>query len=168
MEKEKRGLISVHIAVVLFGLSGLFAKMVDLPSSVITFGRVLFSSLFLLVFLKIKGQNIRLKCGKDYAALSAAGIILAVHWTTYMLSIKLSTVAVGTIIISSFPLFVTFMEPYFFHEKLKPANVICALIMLLGVLCMIPEFALGNEMTQGILWGDSQYVLLCAAVALES
>lgn len=153
MNIQKKSLISVHIAVLLFGISGLFAKMVDLPSIIITFGRVFFSSIFLFVLLKIKRDNIRLKCGKDYAALFIAGIILAVHWTTFMLSIQLSTVAIGTLTFSTFPLFVTFLEPYLFHEKLKLSDVICAVIMLFGVLYIVPEFELGNEMTQGILWG---------------
>lgn len=149
----QKSLFSVHIAVMLFGLSGLFAKMVDLPSIIITFGRVFFSSLFLFLLLKIKRENIRLKCGKDYAALFVSGIILAVHWSTFLLSIQLSTVAVGTLTFSTFPLFVTFLEPYLFHEKLKLSNVASALVMLFGVICIVPEFKFGNEMTQGILWG---------------
>lgn len=153
MNIQNKSLLSVHIAVLLFGISGLFAKMVDLPGIVITFGRVFFSSSFLFIWLKIKRDNIRLRCGKDYAALFAAGIILAIHWTTFMLSIQLSTVAIGTLTFSTFPLFVTFLEPYLFHEKLKISDIICAVIMLFGVLYIVPEFELGNEMTQGILWG---------------
>lgn len=48
MNIQKKSLISVHIAVLLFGISGLFAKMVDLPSIIITFGRVFFLPYFYL------------------------------------------------------------------------------------------------------------------------
>ena len=44
---NKRSLIYLNIAVLLFGLAGLFAKWIDLPSLGITFGRVFFSSLSL-------------------------------------------------------------------------------------------------------------------------
>ena len=153
MNVQKRSLISVHAAVLLFGISGLIAKLVDLPSTIITFGRVLFSSAFLFIWLKIKGTDIRLKNKKEYMALFFAGIMLAIHWTTFMLSIQLSTVAIGTLTFSTFPLFVTFLEPYLFHEKLKASSVLSAVVMLLGVLYIVPEFTLENRMTQGIIWG---------------
>lgn len=153
MQENKKGLISVHIAVLLFGVSGLFAKMVDLPSIVITFGRVLFSSVFLFIMLRIRKAEMKLNCGRDYAALFMSGIILAIHWTTFSLSIQLSTVAVGTITFSTYPLFVTFLEPYLFQEKLKGSSIVSAVIMLAGVLFIVPEFELTNSMTQGILWG---------------
>lgn len=153
MNTQKKGLLQVHLAVLLFGMSSLFAKMVDLPGIVITFGRVLFSSLFLWLMLKMRKTEIRLRNRKDYGAFFIAGIILAVHWTTFMLSIQLSTVAVGTITFSTFPLFVTFLEPYLFHEKLKVSSVISAFVMLAGVLCIVPEFQLSNSMTQGVLLG---------------
>lgn len=153
MNTQKKGLLQVHLAVLLFGMTSLFAKMVDLPGIVITFGRVLFSSLFLWLMLKMRKTEIRLRNRKDYGAFFIAGIILAVHWTTFMLSIQLSTVAVGTITFSTFPLFVTFLEPYLFHEKLKVSSVISAFVMLVGVLCIVPEFQLSNSMTQGVLLG---------------
>ena len=153
MENQKKSLLSIHLAVLLFGLAGLFAKWVQLPAVIIVLGRVIFSSISLLVLLKIKKGSIRLKSGKDYVLMITAGIVLAVHWTTFMQSIQTSTVAIGTLTFSTFPLFVTFLEPILFHERLKVSSVISAVIMLLGVLCIVPEFELGNTMTQGVIWG---------------
>lgn len=150
---DNKGLISVHLAVFLFGIVGLFAKLVDLPSVIIVLGRVFFSSLFLLIFLMVRKTGIRMKRRADYLWLIGAGVILAVHWSSFMQSIQSSTVAVGTLTFSTFPLFVTFLEPYVFHEKLKVSDVICAVIMLIGVLLIVPEFELGNSMTRGVLWG---------------
>ena len=50
-ESQRKGLISVHVAVALFGFVGLFAKLVDLPAVIIVLGRVfhLFSSGFFCV-----------------------------------------------------------------------------------------------------------------------
>lgn len=70
-----------------------------------------------------------------------------------MQAIQSSTVAVGTLAFSTFPLFVTIMEPYVFHEKLKASDVVCAVVMLAGVFLIVPEFTLQNTMTRGVLWG---------------
>lgn len=153
MENQKKGLASIHAAVLLFGLAGLFAKWVELPAVIIVLGRVIFSSLFLLFLLKIKKERMRLLSGKDYLLMITAGIVLAVHWTTFMQSIQTSTVAIGTLTFSTFPLFVTFLEPVLFHEKLRVSSVVSAVVMLCGVLFIVPEFQLGNAMTQGVIWG---------------
>lgn len=153
MKSEKKSLLSVHVAVLLFGLAGLFAKLVNLPAVVIVFGRVFCSSVFLLVLFLVQRKCIRLNERKDYVMMMIAGVILAVHWTTFMQSIQVSTVAIGTLTFSTFPLFVTFLEPWIFHEKLKVQDIMCALVMLAGVLLIVPEFHIQNAMTQGILWG---------------
>ena len=154
MEKEeKKGLWSVQISVFLFGVVGLFAKWINQPSVIIVLGRVIFSALFLLAFLLIRRQKIRLKRRSDYFWMIGAGVILAVHWTSYMQAIQSSTVAIGTLTFSTFPLFAVFLEPLVFREKVKFSDVTGAIVMLLGVLVMVPEFEVGNSVTQGILWG---------------
>lgn len=148
-----KNLAAVHVAVVLFGIVGLFAKLVDLPAVILVLGRVFFSSIFLWAFLMVRKQKIRLEKKKDYLWMIGAGIVLALHWTSFMQSIQTSTVAIGTLTFSTFPLFVTFLEPYVFQEKLKISDIVCAAIMLGGVVLIVPEFRLGNQMTQGVLWG---------------
>lgn len=148
-----KNLAAVHVAVVLFGIVGLFAKLVNLPAVILVLGRVFFSSIFLWTFLAVRRQKIRLEKKKDYLWMVGAGIVLALHWTSFMQSIQTSTVAIGTLTFSTFPLFVTFLEPYVFREKLKISDIVCAAIMLGGVVLIVPEFRLGNQMTQGVLWG---------------
>lgn len=153
MNQQKKSLLLVHIAVMGFGLSGLFGKLVAQPAIMISWGRVFCSSIFLFVLFKIRGQSIKLKSRRDFLLLMAAGVILAIHWTTFMQSIQVSTVAVGTLTFSTYPLFVTFLEPYIYHERLKKSSIICAFIMLAGVVLIVPEFQLGNAMTRGVIWG---------------
>lgn len=143
----------VNIAVLLFGLAGLFAKWINLPAICITFGRVLFSSIALGIYILVRKQSFRIADRRDLFNLLCAGVILALHWWAFLESIQLSSVAVGTITFSSFPLFVTFLEPLLFHQKLKLRNVIIALIILIGVLITVPEFSLENQTFTGIFTG---------------
>ena len=80
-------------------------------------------------------------------------MVLAVHWTTFFQAIQCSSVALGTISFSTFPLFVTFLEPLVFHEALHPRSVLRAGLLLAGVLITVPEFSLANRDTAGIAWG---------------
>lgn len=153
MQAKKIDLLQIHIAVLLFGLSGLFGKLVALPAGLIVLGRVLFASIFLLLLLVYLRKNIKLNQPHHYIYLAAMGMILAVHWVTFFLSIQLSTVAIGLLTFSTFPVFVTFLEPYFFKERIRLADILSAFLTLLGVMLVIPEFQLNNTITQGVIWG---------------
>ena len=151
--QSQAGLLAIHSAVLLFGLSGVIGKSLDLPAVIITFARVFISAIFLFLILILKKEPVRIRSLRNFSPFLAAGLIMAIHWTTFLQSIRTSTVAIGTLTFSTFPLFVTFLEPYFFREKLKAGAVLEALGMLLGVSILVPEFEIGNRMTQGILWG---------------
>lgn len=147
------GLVATHIAVLLFGLVGLFAKVVALPAIILVLGRTFFSSAFLGVYLAVKRQKFALKTRGDYVLIVFAGIILAVHWTSFMQSIQVSTVAVGTLTLATFPLFSAVLEPLLFHERMRVSDILCALVMLGGVACIVDDFSLEGSMAQGVLWG---------------
>lgn len=147
------GLVATHIAVLLFGLVGLFAKVVALPAIILVLGRTFFSSAFLGAYLAVKRQKFALKTRGDYVLIVFAGIILAIHWTSFMQSIQVSTVAVGTLTLATFPLFSAVLEPLLFHEKMRVSDIACALVMLEGVACIVDDFSLEGSMAQGVLWG---------------
>lgn len=143
----------LHGAVMLFGLSAVLGQFVDAPAAVIAGGRVVWSSLALLVLSLAKKSDLKLKSKKDYAAALSAGVVLAIHWTTFFQAIQSSSVAIGTITFSAFPLFLTFLEPLVFHEPLRLRSLVTALLLLVGVGITVPDFSLENQVTLGIVWG---------------
>jgi drug/metabolite transporter (DMT)-like permease len=150
---KNKSLIEIHIAVLFFGLAGLFGKLILLPSLIIVLGRVIFAAIFLALLSLYLKQNIKLNQKKDYLYLFILGIILALHWWTFFQAIRVSTVAVGLLTYSTFPVFVTFLEPYFFKEKIKLSNIFLALITSCGVILVIPRFEIADNITRGALWG---------------
>jgi len=137
----------------LFAFAGVVAQYIELPSILIASGRVISSSLFLWILLKAGKKDIRLDSKRDYYLIAFIGCILAVHWTSFFHSVQVSTVAIGTMMSVTFPMFVTFIEPAVFKEKLRFKSVLSSIILICGVLITIPEFSLSNNMTRGILWG---------------
>jgi drug/metabolite transporter (DMT)-like permease len=153
MKPQNKSLIEIHIAVLFFGLAGLFGKLVSLPPAIIVLGRVFFATVVLGLILLYRKQTIKLKQRKDYILLVFLGAVLAFHWITFFKAIQISTVAVGLLTFSTFPVFVTFLEPCFFKEKIKYSDTIIALIAFTGVAMVVPKFSLTNHITQGALWG---------------
>ncbi len=161
---KNKEIFLLHLAVMLFGLAGIIGKFVSLPAVIVTFGRVFFSSIFLLIIILVKKEKILLANKRDYALMIIAGIIMAIHWFTFLQTIQMSTVAIGTITFSTFPIFVTFLEPIIYKERLRVKDIVLALIMFLGILITIPEFTLDNQVTLAIiigLMGSLSYAVLC-------
>ena len=150
---RQKNVLYLHLSVMFFGLSGVIGQFVQIPAVLVAGGRVLCSTALLLVLSLASRAPLRLRSRRDLLLTLGTGVVLAVHWTAFFQSIQLSSVAIGTITYSTFPLFVTFLEPLLFHEKLRLSSVLSALLLLLGVLITIPEFSAENQVTAGILWG---------------
>lgn len=153
MDVRTRNLVEIHLSVVLFGLTGLFGKFISLPAPHIVLGRVFFASVSMGLYFLFRKKDVRLARGADYAAMAAVGAVLALHWTAFYLSVKLSTVAIGVLTFAAYPIFVTFLEPFFFREKLRGADVLAAFVMFGGVLLVVPRTGAGPDMTSGMIWG---------------
>jgi drug/metabolite transporter (DMT)-like permease len=153
MSNPNKALFQVHLAVFLFGLSGLFGKFLALPATVIVLGRTGFASLALGLWLIGQRQSFRLFRARDLLGLILLGLLLAFHWVSFFRSIQLSTVAIGLLTFSSFPVFVTLLEPLFFPIRWQWQDAITAALVVLGVALVIPEYRLEADMTVGAFWG---------------
>lgn len=149
----KTNLIELHISVFLFGFAALFGKLINQSPIVIVCGRSLFAIAVLFIVLKFLKQNLKLSSHKDFLALILLGIILAVHWFSFFKSVQVSNVAICVLTFSTYPMFVTFLEPYFFKEKIRLFDIMTAFITLFGISLIVPKFELENNLTQGALWG---------------
>lgn len=153
MSKNKKNLLKLHIAVFLFGFAALFGKLLSFSPLVIVFGRTFFAVIAMAIFMFFTKKKFKLYAFKDYLNIAFVGFMFAVHWYTFFKSIQVSNVAIAVLTFSTFPIFVTFMEPYFSKEQIKAFDIVTALITLLGVALVIPKFELSNNFTQGALWG---------------
>ena len=152
-QNNKKNILWLHISVMLFSISGVIGQFVEVPSVLVAMGRVVCSSILLFILTRVKKESLKLESRKDYILIMLTGIVLAIHWTSFFQSIQVSSVAIGTITFSTFPLFLTFIEPIVFKEKLRMKNIISAVILMIGVLITIPEFSMENQVTVGIIWG---------------
>lgn len=159
---RQSGLLELHIAVLLFGGTALFSKLIPLSALNITVLRSVVAAFVLAFIVKVSKNRLRLNSSKDYFIAIGLGIIVSLHWVTYFASMQLSSVAIGMIAFFSYPVMTVLIEPIFTGNTLKRADVISGLIVLLGVLLLIPEANLGNDVTLGIALGVLSAVFFTA------
>jgi len=146
-------LFQIHVAVMFFGIAGLFGKWIDLPPSLITWGRCVFAFVALFFLNLFSEGRFTLVKTKHYCVFAGLGILLALHWWSFFHSIQISTVAVGLLTFSTFPIFTVFLEPLFFKEKIGWTNIVAALVTFGGIACIVPAFDLNHTTAAGAAFG---------------
>ncbi len=153
MDNHKRSLLSVHVAILFLGVTGLFSKLVELPAIDIIAYRGILAALTLLIILAVTRGAIRIHNIKHLAIMIGLGFLLGIHWVSYFYSMQISGIAVGMIALFTYPVMTVFIEPLFHGDKPKSKDVFCGLIMLTGVILIVPDFSISNSITIGIFWG---------------
>ena len=148
-----RSVAALNLAVLLFGLAAVIGRFVQAPSVVIAGGRVICSAAVLLALSLLSRTPLRLANKRDLGLAVFAGLVLALHWTTFFQAIQVSSVAMGTIAFSAFPLFLTVLEPLVLRERLRLEGVLEAIALLAGVMITLPPDGLGSGAAAGAAWG---------------
>ena len=145
-----RDRIVIHLAIALFGLAGLFGKALDMTPSAIVAARALLAAGVLGLVAAFSPSPDR-RCPPGL--MIVLGILLAVHWVTFFAAIQMSTVAIGVVTFSAFPMFVVAMEAVLRRRVPGLATVALATAALVGVALVLPSFDPANVLTQGGLTG---------------
>ncbi|MEM7659259.1 MAG: EamA family transporter [Bacteroidota bacterium] len=153
MKERQIALLEIHVAVLLFGVAGLFGKWLDLQATTIVWGRASFGSLFLIGLMMVQGQSLRLERQGELWKFLLSGVVLAFHWVAFFRSIQLSTVGIGLLTVSSFPLFTSLLEPIVLRASWTWKPLILSALVLTGVYWVIPELEWDSAYAQGAIWG---------------
>lgn len=151
--KGNKALLQIHVAVFFFGIAGLFGKFLAVPALIIVLGRAFFASIAIWLGLRLFKQQTSLGSRANYLSLLGLGAILALHWWSFFYAIQVSTVAVGLVTFSTFPVFTALLEPLYFKERFTQRSIILALITFIGVVLVVPEYRWENNIFQGAVWG---------------
>ena len=150
-----QSLFAVHLVAVLFGATGVLGELITADPAFITWGRAAFAVVALALFgrLLLTQPRSSLVSHGRWGMLLVSGIVLALHWVTFFISVKVGGVAIATLGFASFPAFITLIEWGLLREAVTRAEWIRLWLVSLGLLLITPSFELSNLGTEGLLWG---------------
>jgi drug/metabolite transporter (DMT)-like permease len=123
------GLIAISCASIFIR----FAQDNGLPSLVIAAGRLTLAALVLTpVTLRQHRPLLRTLHRQDLLLAAASGVLLAIHFATWIASLEHTTVLVSVVLVASSPLWVALLEVVFLRARLRPIVVIGLLVALAG------------------------------------
>lgn len=151
---HRRALLSIHAAAVLFGLTGVFGELIQSGAAVITLGRAIFAVLALLLVARAGRRPIvQGMTGRRLAMLAGAGLLLAAHWVTFFVSVKVGGIAIATLGFASFPAFIALFEALVLRQRIHGAEWIMLALVTAGLVLVTPSFDFGDQGTIGLVWG---------------
>jgi drug/metabolite transporter (DMT)-like permease len=142
-------LVALHVAVALFGLAGLFGKLLDLSPLAIVLGRTLVAAIALGAAALVRREPL----GRLDAAMLLNGAILALHWVTFFLAIQVSSVAIGLLGFAGFPLFTLVLERHGRLRGVSSAEWATVALVAAGFALLVPHPSLADRNVQGLALG---------------
>ena len=148
-----RALAAIHVAAILFGLTGIFGELIQVGAMLITAGRASFAVLALLISIRSQGRGLGqgMKAA-DFRTLLMASIMLAIHWATFFVAVKVGGVAIATLGFASFPAFITLCEWAVLRERVTVSEWIILALVTVGLLLVTPSFDFQDQSTIGLAW----------------
>ncbi|MNH24477.1 EamA-like transporter family protein [compost metagenome] len=78
--------------------------------------------------------------------------MLAGHWVSFFIAVKVAGVAIATLGFASFPAFTVILEGLLFRERVRRNEIILVLLVSIGLILVTPDFDLASQATGGLLW----------------
>ncbi len=128
----KAALIRLHIAVFLWGFTGVLGRAITLNEAWLVWWRLLITvvSLWILFFFQKKIIKISLR---DFLKIAAIGTVLALHWLCFYGSIKYANVSIALTCLSTSGLMSAVVEPLFFKKRINFFEILLGLFALAGI-----------------------------------
>ena len=163
MQKKQylKNLVQLNFAVLIISTSGTLGRYIELSVPVIIFLRAFIGGSFLYIFCKWKKLSFKINA-KDYNTIFFSGVLMGMHWITYFISLKLSSVAIGMLSVFTYPIITSFLEPIMLKSKFKKSNLLLGLMVLIGIYFLAPEISMKND--QFIAVGFGVFSALCYSI----
>jgi len=122
----------LHIAVILAGFTGIFGKLITLNEGLLTWYRVLISSvaLFLIVYFTRAPQP---KSRRDKLNIAFVGMIITIHWLFFYGSIKYSNVSIGVVCYALTSCFTALLVPLINKKRFVFSEIVLSLLTIAGI-----------------------------------
>ncbi|MEI0580888.1 DMT family transporter [Brachyspira pilosicoli] len=125
--------IFLFIGVAALSMSAIFVKLANAPALIVAFYRLLFSFIIILPIVLIKNFKELVNINKKDLLLSLiAGIALSLHYSMWFQSLKYTSVASSTVIVTLQPLFSIIAGYFIFKERYTKLAILGFIIAIVG------------------------------------
>jgi len=153
-----KNLIILHFTVFIWGFTSILGQLISISAVQLVWYRVLIALVSLFLYFKFNKTTFKV-ARKTFFQLFFTGALVGGHWILFFASIKLSTVPVTLVCLSSITLFTAIFEPLINKARISKLEIVAGLFIISGIILI---FKFETQYTKGILFGLSSAV--CASL----
>lgn len=157
-------------SMLIFGTLGVVRRYVPLSSAMLALCRGALGSVFLLLFVLMRGGKLKLPERKATLWLVLTGAIMGLNWMLLFEAYSYTTVAAATMCYYMQPTIVILLSPLVFRERLSGRKLACAAAAIVGMLFVSGVLSGGTGQVRdirGIAFGLGAAALYAAVIILN-
>lgn len=116
-----RNLLILHLTVLVWGFTGILGNLITISATQLVWYRVMIAFLALFVYFRVTGQSLK-DTPRNLRNFILTGALVGGHWILFFESIKVSTVSVTLVCLSSVTLFTSCWNPCSINAKYQKSN----------------------------------------------
>jgi drug/metabolite transporter (DMT)-like permease len=159
-----KNLVILHFTVFIWGFTGILGALITISAVNLVWYRVLIAAVSLFLYFKFNKTAFRVT-SKTFLKLIFTGALVGGHWILFFASIKLSTVAVTLVCLSSITLFTAIFEPIINKTRISKLEILAGSLIITGIILI---FKFETQYTKGIIAGLTSAVFASLFAIINS
>jgi len=149
MDNKNFKYLLIFIGIVSLSFAAIFIRMSNSePLAIATF-RMGISSIILLPLYFIKKRNLISKNDLKFFFLS--GLFLALHFYTWITSLRFTSIMSSTVLVTTNPIFVSIFSYFLFKKKIKKRTFLAIILSIIGIILMSYGFSFSTNLKGNLL-----------------
>ena len=154
----------LFVASIFFGSSAIFIRFAaDVTAISLTFFRLLIAAVVIVLFA-VSGRKLISLGKRDLLLVLLSGSMLSLHFATFILAVKETTVANATFLVNTSPIMLAVLSPIAIRERTTSREILAVVVATLGILIVANA---GNGFS-AFGFGDLSALLAAFFVAVYS
>jgi len=144
-----KNLLILHFTVFIWGFTGILGALIHVHAVYLVWYRVLIALCTLFLYFRI--SKVQFKVDKaTFFKLFFTGALVGAHWILFFQSIKIGTVSVTLVCLSSMTLFTAIFEPFINKKRISKLEILAGILIICGIVMI---FKFETHYTMGIVTG---------------
>lgn len=144
-----KNLLILHFTVFIWGFTSILGALISISAVQLVWYRVLIATVSLFLYFRFNRTKFSISRAA-FIKLFCTGALVAAHWILFFASIKLSTVPVTLVCLSSMTLFTAILEPLINKTTISKLEIIAGVLIIIGITII---FKFEIQYTKGIIFG---------------
>ena len=106
----KNSLIQLHLAVLLWGFTGVLGRAISVDAPVLVWYRMLLTTVFMALILTYRKLWVPV-VRADVRRLAVVGCLISLHWVAFYAAIKFANVSIALVCLSTASIFTSLLDP---------------------------------------------------------